>query len=77
MPFPRLVGPISAPPALGHREGRVDKALFFVQHSFIAKLVGNIRQHPTQHFVAAPSLKAPRCSNRVLAIGPLARAAFW
>ena len=46
-------------PALGHREGRVDKALFFVQHSFIAKLVGNIRQHATQHFVAAPSLKAP------------------
>ena len=46
-------------PALGHREGRVDKALFFVQHSFVAKLVGNIRQHSTQNFVAAPRLKAP------------------
>ena len=46
-------------PALGHREGRVDEALFFVQHSFVAKLVGTIGQHSTQNFIAAPSLKAP------------------
>src|SRR3974390_3081321 len=46
-------------PTLGHRECRVDKTLFFVQHSFVAKLVGNIRQDSTQDFIAAPSLEAP------------------
>src|SRR5512139_4312455 len=58
-PFPRLVGPISAPPPLGHGEGRIDKALLFVQHSVLAKLVGNVRQYTTQNFIATPSLKSP------------------
>src|SRR5277367_1185944 len=56
MPFPRLVGPISAPPPLASK-GRVDEALFFVQHPSVAKFVGNIRQNLTQNFAAAPRLK--------------------
>jgi hypothetical protein len=59
MPFPRFVGPISQPATLGHNEGCVDEAFFFVQGASIAKLVGNIRQHATQNLIAAPSLKAP------------------
>jgi len=59
MPFPRFVAPISQPAALGHNEGCVDEAFFFVQCASIAKLVGNIRQHATQNLIAAPSLKAP------------------
>ena len=27
---------------LSHREGRIDKAFFFVQHPFVAKFIGNI-----------------------------------
>jgi hypothetical protein len=54
-PFPRLVGPISAPPPLAiDCEGRIDKALLFVQHALLAKLVGNICQHTTQNFIATP-----------------------
>jgi hypothetical protein len=59
MPFPRFVAPIFQPATLGHNEGCVDEALFFVQYASIAKLVGNIRQHATQNLIAAPSLKAP------------------
>ena len=33
------------PAALGHNEGCVDEAFFFVQCTSIAKLVSNIRQH--------------------------------
>ena len=29
-------------PTLGHRKGRVDKALFFVQHPSVAQFVGDI-----------------------------------
>src|SRR6516162_8715171 len=47
------------PATLGHDEGCVDEAFFFVQYASIAKLVGNIRQHATQNLIAAPSLKAP------------------
>ena len=47
------------PATLGHNEGCVDEAFFFVQGASIAKLVGNIRQHATQNLIAAPSLKAP------------------
>src|SRR5215831_21112054 len=47
------------PATLGHNEGCVDEAFFFVQYASIAKLVGNIRQHATQNLIAAPSLKAP------------------
>jgi hypothetical protein len=43
------------PPTLGHDEGCVDEAFFFVQCASIAKLVGNIRQHATQNLIAAPS----------------------
>ena len=43
--------------ALGHRKGRVDEALFFVQHPFVAKFIGNIRQDSTQNFAVAPRLK--------------------
>src|SRR5438874_5509125 len=57
MPFPRFVAPISAPPPLGHHECRVDEAFFFIQHTSVAKLVSNIRQHPPQNLIAAPSLK--------------------
>src|SRR6266566_4142509 len=47
------------PATLGHNEGCVDEAFFFVQGASVAKLVGNIRQHATQNLIAAPSLKAP------------------
>src|SRR5262249_15988379 len=47
------------PATLGHNEGCVDEAFFFVQCASIAKLVGDIRQHATQNLIAAPSLKAP------------------
>jgi len=44
---------------LGHNERCVDEAFFFVERAAVAKFVGNIRQHPAQNFVAAPSLKSP------------------
>src|SRR6476661_6322324 len=43
------------PAALGHNEGCVDEAFFFVQCTSIAKLVSNIRQHAPQNRIAAPS----------------------
>ena len=45
------------PATLGHHERRVDEAFFFIQHTSVAKLVSNIRQHPPQNLIAAPSLK--------------------
>ena len=59
MPFPRFVAPISGPPPLAITKGRVDEALVFIERGFIAKFVGDIRQHSTQYLVAAPRLKAP------------------
>ena len=47
------------PAAFRHHERCVDEAFLFIQHTSIAKLVGDIRQHATQNFIAAPSLKAP------------------
>jgi hypothetical protein len=47
------------PATFGRNKRRIDDAFFFVQHAFVAKLVGNIRQNSTQNLVAAPSLKAP------------------
>src|SRR5262249_34901040 len=47
------------PATLGHNEGCVDEAFFFVQCASIAKLVGDIRQHATQNLIAAPSRGAP------------------
>jgi hypothetical protein len=43
--------------ALGHRKGRVNEALFLVQHSSVTKFIGNIRQDLTQNFAVAPRLK--------------------
>ena len=45
------------PATLGHHERRIDEAFFFIQHTSVAKLVSNIRQHPPQNLIAAPSLK--------------------
>jgi hypothetical protein len=55
-PFPRFVGPMSAA-ALGHCNGRVDKALFFVQHVTRAKFVGDVSQNSAQNLAPTPSLK--------------------
>src|ERR1700738_4270775 len=41
--------------ALGHNEGRVNEAFFFVQYASVAKVVSNIRQYPAQSLVATPS----------------------
>src|SRR6266540_3670989 len=49
--------PDLCPATLGHNEGCVDEAFFFVQCTSVAKLVGHIRQHATQNLIAAPSLK--------------------
>src|SRR5262249_54058975 len=58
MPFPRFVGPISAPPPFAITN------VASMKHSassraFVAKLVGYIHQHSPQNFIAAPGLKAP------------------
>src|SRR5215470_6484981 len=42
---------------LGHREGRIDKAFFFVERSTFAKFVGDVRQDSTQYLAAAPRLE--------------------
>src|SRR6266487_1207782 len=57
--FSALRCPDLCPAPLGHNEGCVDEAFFFVQCASVAKLVGNIRQHPPQNLIAAPSLKTP------------------
>ena len=56
--FSALRRPDFCPATLGHDERRIDEALFFIQRAFVAELVGNVRQNPTQNLVAAPSLKA-------------------
>src|ERR1700687_3191129 len=57
--FSALRGSDLRPAALGHNESCVDEAFFFVERAAVAKVVGNIRQHSTQNFIAAPSLKSP------------------
>jgi len=47
--FPALCSSDFQPATLGHNEGCIDEAFFFVQYASIAKLVGNIRQHATQN----------------------------
>ena len=42
---------------LGHCKGRVDKALFFVQHATRAKFVGDVSQNSAQNLAPTPSLK--------------------
>src|SRR6201984_2423326 len=46
------------PATFGHNERRIDEAFFFIQRAIFTKLVGDVRQNPTQNLVAAPSLKA-------------------
>src|ERR1700760_2639893 len=43
--------------ALRHCKGRVDKALFFVQHATRAKFVGDVSQDSAQNLALTPSLK--------------------
>src|ERR1700738_711337 len=68
MPFPRFVAPTSAPPPLAITN------VASMKHSSSSraplKLVGNIRQHPPQDLIAAPSLKAPM-------YGFIVRKALW
>src|SRR6516165_10095507 len=45
--------------ALGHRKGRVDETLFFIQRAALAKLVGDVGQNLAQNLVATPGLEAP------------------
>ena len=33
------------PAALGHRKGRIDETLFFIQRAALAKLVGDVGQN--------------------------------
>jgi hypothetical protein len=40
------------PATFGHDGRRIDEAFFFIQRAFVAKLVGNVRQNPTQNLVA-------------------------
>src|ERR1700730_15099689 len=45
--------------AFSHHECRIDEAFFFVEHTSVAKLVGNIRQHTSYNFITTPGLEAP------------------
>ena len=58
MPLPRLVAPTCAPPPFAITNIASMKHLF-IQHTSIAKLVGDIRQHATLNSIAALRLKAP------------------
>src|SRR6202035_1220868 len=58
------------PTAFSHHECSIDEAFFFIESTSVAKLVGNIRQHPPQDLIAAPSLKAPM-------YGFIVRKALW
>ena len=57
--FSALCGSDIRAAAFRHHERRIDEAFFFIKRAFVAKLVGDIRQHATQNLVAAPRLKAP------------------
>src|SRR5262249_49683463 len=57
MPFPRFVGPISAPPPFAITN--VASMKHSASSRAPAKLVGYIHQHSPQNFIAAPGLKAP------------------
>src|SRR6476661_11071331 len=70
-PFPRFVGPMSRATALRHCKGRVDKALFFVQHPTRAKFVGDVSQDSAQNLALTPSLK-PAMHRFVIRITPAA-----
>ena len=51
--FPALRCSDFRPATFGHDERRIDEAFFFIQRAFVAKLVGNVRQNPSQNLVAA------------------------
>jgi len=57
--FSALCGCDLCPAAFRHNEGRVNEAFFFIECASVAKFVSDIRQHSTQNFIAAPTLKAP------------------
>jgi hypothetical protein len=57
--FSALCGSDLCPAAVRHNEGRVNEAFFVIECTSVAKFVGNIGQHSTKNFIAAPSLKAP------------------
>jgi hypothetical protein len=57
--FSALCGFDLCPAAFRHNEGRVNETFFFIECTSVAKFVGDICQHSTQNFIAAPSLKAP------------------
>ena len=46
--FPALRCSNFRPATLGHDERRIDEAFFFIQRAFVAKIIGNVRQNPTQ-----------------------------
>jgi hypothetical protein len=54
--FSALCGSDFRAAILGHNEGRIDEAF---KGAFVAKLIGDIRQHSTQNLVSAPRPKAP------------------
>ena len=64
--FPALRRADFGPATFRHHERRVDEALFFIQRTFVTKLVSNVRQRSTQNLIATPSLKAPMHSFVVL-----------
>src|SRR3974377_2044975 len=57
--FSALCGSDLCPAAFRHNEGRINEAFFFIECTSVAKFVSDIRQHSTQNFIAAPTLKAP------------------
>src|SRR6476620_12292072 len=56
-PFPRFVGPMSAPPPFAIAKVASIKLLFFVQHPTRAKFVGDVSQDSAQNLALTPSLK--------------------
>src|SRR5260370_999984 len=57
--FSTLCGSDLCPAAFHLNEARVNEAFFFIECTSVVKFVGDIRQHSTQTFIAATSLKAP------------------
>lgn len=55
--FAALRRPDLVAAALGKRERRIDEALALVDHTFVAELVRQARQHLTQNLLPAPLLK--------------------
>ena len=60
--FPALRFSNFRPATLGHDERRIDEAFFFIQRAFVAKIIGNVRQNPTQNLVAMSRSSSQRIS---------------